>query len=167
MIPALSFVGHHNSGKTRILTSVLPLLVERGLRVGTVKHAPHLDRIDSEGSDSSAHRNAGADRVLLHGETVSALFWSHGGEDMSEELERLFVDCDLVLVEGFKRGPFPKIEVFRRGREMPREPLAGEIDVLAVVSDEHVALPDGVVQLSPRRPDEIAQLIEQTLFPER
>jgi len=167
VIPAISFVGHHNSGKTRILTSVLSLLVERGLRVGTVKHAPHLEHPDSEDSDSFAHRNAGADRVLLRGEATSALFWSHEGESLSRELERLFIDCDVVLVEGFKRGPFPKIEVFRRGREMPREPLAGEIDVLAVVSDDHVALPDGVVQLSPRHPDEIAQLIEQILFRKR
>lgn len=166
MIPIVSIVGHHDSGKTRMIARLLPMLVERGFRVGTVKDAPHLESIDAPGTDSYEHKEAGAARVLLRGETTTGLFWSHGDETLSEQIERHFQDCDLVLVEGFKHGPFPKIEVFRRGRDLHREPLAGEIDIAAVISSDHVALPDGVEQLSPRRPDEIAQFIEDLLFGE-
>ena len=164
MIPAVSIVGHHDSGKTRIISRVLPMLVERGFRVGTVKDSPHLEAIDKPGTDSDTHKEAGAARVLLRGETMTGLYWSHDEETLPEQIDRHFQDCDLVLVEGFKHGPFPKIEVFRLGRDLRREPLAGEIDIAAVISSDHVALPDGVVQLSPRRPDEIAQFIEDLLF---
>ena len=166
MIPTVSIVGHHDSGKTRIISRVLPMLIERGYRVGTVKDSPHLEAIDKPGTDSDVHKEAGATRVLLRGETMTGLYWSHEEETLPEQIDRHFQDCDLVLVEGFKHGPFPKIEVFRLGRDLRREPLAGEFDIAGVISSDHVALPDGVVQLSPRRPDEIAQFIEDLLFGE-
>jgi len=166
MIPAVSIVGGHDSGKTRLIARVLPLLIERGYRVGSVKHAPHLDAVDASDSDSAVQLAAGADRVLLCGEHANALFWAKRASLSRSEIERWFVGCDLVIVEGFKTGPFPKIEVFRRGRELHREPLAGEIDVLAVVTSDHVALPDGVVLLSPRRPEAVADFIEETAFGE-
>jgi molybdopterin-guanine dinucleotide biosynthesis protein B len=168
MIPTLSIVGRHDSGKTRLIARVVPLLAERGYRVGTVKHAPHLATIDAADSDSSVHRAAGAARVLLQGEDAAALFWSTpgGGITSPEEIDRWFHGCDLVLIEGMKRGPYPKIEVFRRGREIHREPLAGEIDVVAVVSQDRVALPDGVRLISPRHADAVADLIEEILLGE-
>jgi len=163
VIPVVSFIGHHDSGKTRLLVEIIPLLVERGYHVGAVKHAPHLGAVDRPGSDSEQHLAAGATRVLLRGERTSSLTWQHENEDLPADLERLFAGCDLVLVEGFKHGPWPKIEVFRRGRDLRREPLAGEIDVVAVVTDEHVALPDGVRALSPRDREAIVGLIEEIL----
>jgi len=163
VIPVVSFIGHHDSGKTRLLVEIIPLLVERGYRVGAVKHAPHLAEVDRPDSDSEQHLAAGATRVLLRGERTSSLTWQHGNEDLPAELERLFAGCDLILVEGLKRGPWPKIEVFRRGRDVRREPLAGEIDVVAVVTDEHVALPDGVRTLSPRDREAIVQLVEELI----
>ena len=166
MIPILSIVGHHDSGKTRLVATLIPLLIERGYRVGTVKHAPHLEHVDEAETDSATHLEAGAARVLLHGERASALFWRRQSELSSAEIDQTFFDCDLVLVEGMKAGPFPKIEVFRRGRDLRREPLAGELDVCAVVTSDHVALPDGVVLLSPRRTDAIVDFIESLLFGE-
>ncbi len=163
MIPVVSFIGHHDSGKTRLLVEIIPLLVDRGYRVGTVKHAPHLDDVDRPDSDSGQHRVAGARRVLLRGDRVSSLTWEHEENDLPGELDRLFADCDVILVEGFKHGPWPKIEVFRRGRDLRREPLAGEIDVVAVVTDEHVALPDGVSALSPRNREAIVELVERLI----
>jgi molybdopterin-guanine dinucleotide biosynthesis protein B len=163
VIPVVSFIGHHDSGKTRLLVGIIPLLIERGYHVGAVKHAPHLGAVDRPDSDSEQHLAAGATRVLLRGERTSSLTWQHANEDLPAELERLFAGCDLVLVEGLKHGPWPKIEVFRRGRDVRREPLAGEIDVVAVVTDEHVALPDGVRALSPRDREAIVELIEQLI----
>jgi molybdopterin-guanine dinucleotide biosynthesis protein B len=164
MIPALAFIGHGDSGKTTLLVQVIRRLSERGYRVGSVKHAPHLDDVDSPDSDSAEHRAAGAGRVLLYGERASALFWPHGEEAPADTVERLFQGCDVVLIEGFKHGPWPKVEVFRRGRDLRREPLAGEIEVVAVVTDDHVAIPDGVSIFSPRHPEELVDFIEELLF---
>jgi len=166
VIPIVSIVGHHDSGKTRLITQLIPILVARGLRVGTVKHAPHLERIDVPGSDSAVHLKSGATRVLLRAEETSALFWPHH-EKLATDIDRLFAGCDLVLVEGDKRGPFPKIEVFRRGLEVAREPLAGEVDVAGVVTEERVALPDGVEVFSPHEGERIADFIETMAFGDR
>lgn len=165
MIHAVSFIGHHDSGKTRLLSRLIPHLVERGFRVGAVKHAPLLVTPDDSGTDSGMLRAAGAEPVLLLGESDAVLTWKRSPEEEIEALiDRLFPDCDLVLVEGLKRGPLPKIEVFRRGRKIAREPLAGEIDVLAVITDDRIAAPDGTAILSPRDLPGIADLLESTLL---
>lgn len=161
MIPAVAVIGHHDSGKTRVVVALVQRLVELGYRVGTAKHSPDLSEIDVPGADSARHREAGAARTLLCGETTSALFFASGEtDDLARDLDSLFVGCDLVLVEGYKHGPWPKIEVFRRGRDLRREPLAGEIDVLAVVTDEHVALPDGVRRFGSREIERLTDFVE-------
>jgi molybdopterin-guanine dinucleotide biosynthesis protein B len=164
MIPVVAIVGHHDSGKTSLIADLLPVLVARGLHVGTVKNAPHLANLDAPRSDSARHFEAGASRVLLRGASASALFWTHADATLSADIDRLFNGCDLVLVEGGKTGAHPGIEVFRRGQELAREPLAGEIDVAGVITDEHVALPDGLPVFSPRDLERIADFVEQLAF---
>jgi len=165
MIPAVSFIGHHDSGKTRLLSRLIPFLVDRGFRVGAIKHAPHLDAVVDPETDSGALAAAGAEPVLLLGESDAVLTWKRSPEEGIERLiDRLFPDRDFVVVEGLKRGPLPKIEVFRRGREIAREPLAGEVDVIAVVTDDRIAAPDGTVVLSPSDLPGIADLLESILL---
>jgi molybdopterin-guanine dinucleotide biosynthesis protein MobB len=161
MVRAISIIGHHDSGKTRLITKLVPLLAERGYRIGSVKHAPHLEELDAREADSAMHRASGVERVLLVGESSSALFWENDAEEsIAASVHRLFAGLDIVLVEGFKSGPFPKIEVYRRSRDIPREPLAGEIDVCAVITDDVVALPDDVDAISPGQLLDVADLIE-------
>lgn len=164
MIPVVVIVGHHDSGKTSLIADLLPVLVARGMRVGTVKHAPHLANLDAPRSDSARHFEAGAYRVLLRGASTSALFWVHDNAPLSAEIDRLFADCDLVLIEGGKASSYPGIEVFRRGQELTREPLAGEIDVAGVITDERVALPDGLPVFPSRDLERIADFVEQLAF---
>jgi len=164
VIPAVAIIGRHDGGKTALVARLIPLFAARGLRVGTVKSAPHLARLDVPGSDSAEHFRAGARRVLLRGERASALFWTHGEASLTSEIERLFADCDLVLVEGGKATAYPKFEVFGRAGDLPEEPLAGEIDVVAVITDERVALPDEVEQFSLHDLEGIADLIEAIAF---
>jgi molybdopterin-guanine dinucleotide biosynthesis protein B len=161
MIPVVSFIGHRGSGKTRLLAQLIPVFIDRGYRVGAVKHAPSLEQLDATASDSATHLDAGANRVLLRGAVRSALFWNHEGALDARDIERLFPECDLVLVEGLKGGPFPKIEVFRERRDGVREPLAGGIDVVAVVTQDRIGVPDAVTVLPPSRPEEIADFIEE------
>ena len=163
MIPVVSIIGHHNAGKTRFLARLIETLTERGLVVGAAKHAPHLEDLDVPGSDSHRLREMGADRVLLMGQSSASLTWTHTESKHLEELvDSLFKGCDLVLVEGMKTGPFPKLEVYRRNREIREDPLAGEIDVFAVVCDEPLTLPDGTRQFGTRDTEVVADLLETT-----
>jgi molybdopterin-guanine dinucleotide biosynthesis protein MobB len=162
MIPVISFIGHHNAGKTRLLARLVETLTERGLRVGTVKHAPHLEQIaDAAGTDSAQLRESGAHRMLLLARDSAILTWQLPNlEHLENDIQQMFGDCDIVLIEGLKHGPFPKIEVFRRSGEIAQEPLAGAIEVIAVVSDAAIALPDGTARFSPRNHAALADFLE-------
>ncbi len=104
--------------------------------------------------------------MLLLGSNSDVLTWSQPSiEDLETDLQRLFSDCDIVLIEGLKHGPFPKIEVFRRTGQVAQEPLAGELDVIAVVSDAAIALPDGTANFSPHDREGIADFLETRFLP--
>lgn len=113
----IGFAGWSGAGKTTLLVRVIPLLTASGLRVATIKHAHHGFDIDRPGKDSWAHREAGASEVLV----ASGRRWAlmHELRDTPEpslaELLTHLAPADLVLVEGFKREAFPKIEVHRAG----------------------------------------------------
>jgi molybdopterin-guanine dinucleotide biosynthesis adapter protein len=161
LIPIVSFIGHHDAGKTRLMGRLIRVFSDRGIRIGAVKHAPHLEIPGAPGTDSHELQSAGATRTLLLSRNTAVLTWPYGSlADVVEDVERLFSGCDMILVEGLKRGPFPKIEVFRRTGHAPQEPLAGEIDVIAVVTDAAIAVPDGTASFSPRDADGIADFLE-------
>lgn len=167
MIPTIAFIGHQGSGKTTLLIHLLPRLRERGLRVGIVKHAPSEVQLDQPGKDSALFQKAGVERTLVLTDSHGAVFFKLSTEtSLVQMVDRIFQGFDLVLVEGFKRGPFPKVEVYRRLSQVGpgAEPLAGTIDVIAVVTDERVALPDGVALLSPHRLEEVVDFLEQVIL---
>ena len=114
-VRVIGFAGWSGSGKTTLLRRLIPVLVARGLRVSTCKHAHHAFDIDRPGKDSWAHREAGATEVMVGGASRWALMHELRGEaepGLPELLARMS-RVDLVLVEGFKRGPQRKIEVHR------------------------------------------------------
>jgi molybdopterin-guanine dinucleotide biosynthesis protein B len=139
-VRVIGIAGWSGAGKTTLLTSLIPVLVERGLRVATIKHAHHAFDVDQPGKDSYEHRKAGASEVIVS----SARRWvvMHELGDAAEaslaELLRKVSPCDLVLVEGFKREPLPKIEVFRRALGKPALHVE-DPRIVAIASDE--ALP--------------------------
>ncbi len=127
---AIAFVGPHNSGKTTLIVDLVPRLAARGLAVGTLKHSSRDAADDVEGKDSQRHAGAGA-RVagfVTPDRTTSRRFGAE--EPLDDLLSREFSSCDLVLVEGYKDLPLPKIEVRRRAIGGP--PIAHP---LARVSD--------------------------------
>ena len=107
--------GYSGMGKTTLLERLVPELTARGLRVSLVKHSHKAIEIDRPGKDSFRLREAGCSEVLLMGGQRWALMHElRGAPEPTVEylLSRLQV-CDLVLVEGFKQGDFPKLEVWR------------------------------------------------------
>lgn len=114
--PMVCIIGKKKSGKTTTTVALAAELGRRGHRVMTIKHGHGFD-LDHEGRDSWRHRHeGGARRVLLATPGGFAILgeWGPDGEQPAAELARRFLaDADVVVVEGFKREPLPKIEVFR------------------------------------------------------
>ncbi len=109
--PVLAICGWSNSGKTTVLQALIPRLVDEGLSVAAVKHDAHGIRVDPRGKDSDRLFEAGAD-VILRGPGQS-LLRSHQGDDtdLFRSLASLLRRYDLVLVEGHKGTPLPKVWV--------------------------------------------------------
>jgi molybdopterin-guanine dinucleotide biosynthesis adapter protein len=136
----LGVVGWSGSGKTTLIEGILPLLRAGGLMVSTVKHAHHGFDMDRPGKDSYRHRVAGARETLVVSGTRWALLHEQDGPApaLPVLLARL-EPVDLVLVEGFKTHPFPKLEVYRPALGKP--PIwPGEREVVALAVD--APLPD-------------------------
>lgn len=107
--------GFSGSGKTTLLEKLIPHFVARGLVVSVIKQTHHDFDIDRPGKDSWRHRQAGASEVLLASDRRWALMHELRGAPaptLMEQVARLS-PCDLVLVEGWKREPIPKLEVHR------------------------------------------------------
>jgi molybdopterin-guanine dinucleotide biosynthesis protein B len=130
------FAGWSGSGKTTLIEKLIPLLVERKLKVSLIKHAHHSFDVDQPGKDSYRHRHAGCTEVLVSSSRRWALMHELRGaaEPGFEDLVAHISPCDLLLVEGFKREKLPKLEVYRAA---VGEPLIHphDSDVVAVASD--------------------------------
>ena len=132
--------GWSGSGKTTLMTRLIPALIRRGVTVSTLKHAHHDFDIDQEGKDSRRHREAGAQEVLIASDRRWALMHELRGtrEPTMDELLRRLSPVDLVIIEGYKRGDHPKLEVFRKSVGKPL--LAPEDEtIVAIASDAPVA----------------------------
>lgn len=143
----IGLAGWSGAGKTTLLTRLLPVLVGQGLSVSTLKHAHHAFDVDQPGKDSHAHREAGASEVLVASGRRWALMHELRAErepTLAELLVRLS-PVDLVIVEGFKRAPHPKLIVHRAANGEPL--LADCPGTIAFAADE--ALPDAPCPVLP------------------
>ena len=137
-LPVLGFAAFSGSGKTTLLEQVIPRLKRSGLRLAIVKHSHHDFDMDKPGKDSDRLRKAGAQQMLLASCYRTAWIREGDGEtepDLFELLQRLDTrTLDLVLVEGFRDQPVPKIEIHRPALEKPLLCTA-DARVLAVAAD--------------------------------
>jgi molybdopterin-guanine dinucleotide biosynthesis protein B len=132
--------GYSGAGKTTLLEKLIPQFIARGLTVSVIKHAHHGFDIDRPGKDSFRHRAAGASEVMLSCGARWALMHERRdeGEVVLDQLIARLAPCDLVLIEGFKQEPVPKLEVYRQENGKP--PLFFERDdIVAVASDAEIA----------------------------
>jgi molybdopterin-guanine dinucleotide biosynthesis protein MobB len=111
----ISIIGRKNAGKTTLTVALARELARRGHRVMTIKHGHHPADLDREGSDSWRHFHEGkAERVLMAAPNVRVLFERAPDDYDPIGLVRKYLsDADIILAEGFKQAPLPKIEVFR------------------------------------------------------
>lgn len=138
MPPIISIVGTSHSGKTTLLEKLIPELKRRGYRIGTIKHASHVVEMDKKGKDSWRHKAAGADTVIVAGSGRIAMVKENGCDSL-DSLALYFQDMDLVITEGYKREPRPKIEIFRKATGKP--PIfPGHPDLAAFVTDAEIDL---------------------------
>lgn len=155
----LGISGWSGAGKTTLLTEVIPLLVARGIKVSTIKHAHHEFDVDKPGKDSYRHREAGASEVLISSAKRYAVMHElrEAAEPTLEELLARLSPVDLVLVEGFKKSSHAKIEVWRASVGKPML-QADDPNIIAVASD--TAVPDlPVPMLDANRPQQVADFI--------
>lgn len=129
----ISFVGASGSGKTTLIVEVIAELVRRGLKVTAIKHSDEAKELDQRGKDTWRFHQAGAQAVAFLTPSRAAIFCALPEKAAASRLATWFSDADLVLVEGWKSGPFPKIVVFRPGGPEFPGPLPG--DVIAAVGD--------------------------------
>jgi molybdopterin-guanine dinucleotide biosynthesis protein B len=135
--PVIGVAGWKSSGKTTLVTRLIAELTRRGFKVASIKHAHHKFQIDDADTDSARHRRAGAAQVAIVSPRRWALVCETGGapEPSLEEVIGRLDPCDLVIVEGYKAAPIPKIEVRRRAAARG-EPLAeSDPNVIAVAAD--------------------------------
>ena len=129
--------GWKNAGKTTLMERLVAEIAGRGLRVSTVKHAHHDTDVEQPGRDSFRHREAGAAEVMLASPRRWALMTELRGApepDLALLLARM-APVDLVLVEGYKRAPHPKVEAWRAVNGKP--PIAAQNDTIrAIAGDE-------------------------------
>ena len=137
-IPALSVVGKSDTGKTTLLERLIPELKRRGYRVAVIKHDAHGFSIDVPGKDSWRLAKAGADQVFISSRGKLAHVQKLSEESPVEEIVDGIAGVDIILTEGYKAGPLPKIEVSRRARSQGL--ICSEKELVAIASDQRFPL---------------------------
>lgn len=161
-LPTIAVVGWKNSGKTSLIVALAAELRRRGLRVASVKHGHHDFEVDREGADSWRHFHEGeVEAVLFVAAGKMALISRLAEEEPDPEalIERYFAGqgYDLVLVEGYKHGPLPKIEIHRSAaRETsiydPSDPVAAALFLAVVTDDPNLVTGCPTIPLDPEGP---------------
>lgn len=141
MTAVFGIAGWSGGGKTSLILRLLPALRARGFVVGVLKHAHHAFDIDHPGKDSRRFREAGCRQVGVSSSRRRAFIYESEDDEAEPDVFSLLAKfdpaCNLILVEGYKDAPLPKLEVWRSALE--RAPLAaGNPHVKAIAADSEV-----------------------------
>ncbi len=136
--PIISIVGKAKVGKTTFLTKLIADLVDRGYRLGVIKHSVHRFAFAESGRDTWKHAQAGAQAVAFASTNELGLFRRLDRELSIDEIASTLGNVDLVLTEGYKQAHKPKIEISRRA--LGTELVCRRSEIIAVVSDHSTDL---------------------------
>jgi molybdopterin-guanine dinucleotide biosynthesis protein B len=132
----LSFVGHSNSGKTGLITQIIPRIKKKGIRVGVVKHAGSPIKVDRRGKDSQRIFESGANPTMVYHKQHLAYFEKPQKDlGLAQIAQRFFSDNDLLITEGFKKESYPKIEVYQYSDK--KLPLCFNDDTIEAIITDH------------------------------
>jgi molybdopterin-guanine dinucleotide biosynthesis adapter protein len=165
MPPVICIVGKSNSGKTTIIQKIIYNLKKRSYKIGVIKHAPSGFNIDTEGKDSFKHAKAGADTVIVSSLKKIAMVKSNSNDNI-ENLLPYCNDMDIIIVEGYKKAKFPKIEVFRKNAHNAYNDHKGPVckkdkNLIAFISDDDIDT--DITKFSRDNIEKISDFIENQL----
>ena len=165
--PIIGFAAYSGTGKTTLLRNLIPLLRQRQLRLGVIKHAHHDFDVDHPGKDSFELRKADSYQTLICSAKRKVLI-TEFYQQPEPTLEQLIDDLDhaqidLVLVEGFKHEHFAKIELHRAALAKPYLHEQDE-DIIAIAADHAVNSAKQLPLLDLNQPEQIADFIYQKIY---
>jgi molybdopterin-guanine dinucleotide biosynthesis protein B len=161
MLPVVSIVGKSGAGKTALMEKLIVEFKKRGYRVAAVKHSGQKIDMDKQGKDSWKFAQAGSSAVVLSSPDKLVFIKNVDNDSSMKEVLRIIGnDFDLVLVEGFRKGKAPKIEVHRK--ELGKDLLCLPEELAAIVTDE--SLDTDIPQLPPSDTSAIADFIEKNIL---
>ncbi len=167
--PVFAISGVKNSGKTTLITRLLPILTEQGIKTAVIKHDGHDFDADVPGTDTYRHLRAGAYGTAIFSDAKYMVVKKKAEEADSYPNEAQFAEwfpeADLILLEGFKAYPCPKLEVIRKGNS--KESICGGRHLTAIATnlstEDQKNFPENVPVLDLNKPKEIAAWITAAL----
>lgn len=167
-LPLLGFAAYSGTGKTTLLSKLIPLLKDKGYRIGVIKHTHHNIDIDKPGKDSFVLRESGASQIVIASRNRTATIIEQPLEReeplLSDALKNLQPELlDFVLVEGFKHADLIKIELHREALGKPYI-FHDDKNIIAIAVDHDVNEEDAPTKLDLNQPQQIADFIESTIL---
>jgi len=162
-VPLIGFAAYSGTGKTTLLCKLIPLLKQKGIRVGIIKHAHHSFDIDHPKKDSCKLRESGATKIVVTSCKRTAIIIEHP-EDQKEPslvdaLKNIHTkELELILVEGFKQADIMKIELHRQGLNKPYI-YPDDSNVIAIAADHDLETSRDIQKLDLNNPEQIADFI--------
>ncbi|GAW87011.1 molybdopterin molybdotransferase [Bathymodiolus platifrons methanotrophic gill symbiont] len=167
LIPILGLAAPSGTGKTTLLTQLIPQLKQHDIRVGLIKHSHHNFQIDKPGKDSFRLREAGATPVMLvssHRRAIITEFATPEEPSLNEQLKYFDQSSlDLILVEGFKSETFPKIELHRPSLELAQL-YPDDSSIIAIATDHEISIKREIITLDLNNIPQIADFILRTFL---
>ena len=162
-VPLIGFSAYSGTGKTTLLCQVIPLLKERGIRVGIIKHAHHSFDIDHPQKDSCKLRESGATKIVVTSRKRTAIIIEHPKEQkepsLTDALKNIHTkDLDLILVEGFKHADIDKIELHRKALDKPYI-YKDDSNIIAIATDHELDDKNAPYRLDLNKSEEITAFI--------
>lgn len=164
LTPILVIAGKSNSGKTTLMEKLIAELTDRHLHIGSVKHTHDGFDFDKPGKDSWRHKQAGTRGTLVVTDTRVAMV-KDDSRPPEQKMRDYLGDMDLILAEGFKRQPLPKIEIFRKDAPHKAPLCLSDPHLIAFVTDTDIR--PQVPVFGPEEIPALADFIIATLLPDR